>query len=276
MEILPKYNGLIRQDATVLLRPKTALKDMLLEVDPGEGRPVPDGGRLPVANTSPDIDPDEIFASLDGDTRSYLKILISSAGQGLEGRGEDLRQTLLRLEPLHRDLARLNGAVAGRRASLKKLIRDYGEIVQELDGKDAELVARARLQRGVLRAGRRGVQRVGHREQAAGGAAPTATTLSKVETLGDRLGPALNALRPPFRRLDETNAKVRPFVREAAPIIRNQIRPFTRRAKPYVADLGLAARYLAGAARPHHLALRAQPLLQHRRVQPRRGRGAVG
>jgi phospholipid/cholesterol/gamma-HCH transport system substrate-binding protein len=243
MEILPEYNGLIRQDATVLLRPKTALKDMLLEVDPGEGKPVPDGGRLPVANTSPDIDPDEIFASLDTDTRSYLKVLISSGGQGLDGHGEDLRQTLLRLEPLHRDLARLNGAVAGRRASLKKLIRDYGEIVQELDGKDAELVRLVRGSNEVFSALAAEESNVSATvNKLPGTLRQSASTLAKVDTLGDRLGPALNALRPAFRRLDETNAKVRPFVTEAAPILRDQIRPFTRRAKPYTASLGRAAR----------------------------------
>jgi len=243
MEILPAYNGLIRQDATVLLRPKTALKDMLLEVDPGEGRPVPDGGRLQVANTSPDIDPDEIFASLDVDARSYLKMLISSGGQGLEGHGEDLRQTLLRLEPLHRDLARLNGAVADRRASLKRLIRDYGELVQELDGKDTELVRLVRGSNQVFSALAAEESNVSATVNKLPGALrQSASTLAKVDTLGDRLGPALNALRPPFRRLDETNAAVRPFVTEAAPIVRDQIRPFTRRAKPYVATLGGAAR----------------------------------
>jgi len=243
MEIMPEYNGLIRKDATVLLRPKTALKDMLLEVDPGEGRPVPDGGRLPVANTSPDIDPDEVFASLDTDTRSYLKLLISSGGQGLEGRGEDLRKTLLRLEPLHRDLARLNGAVADRRVSLKKLVRDYGEIVQELDGKDKELVRLVRGSNQVFSALAAEESNVSATVNKLPGALrQTESTLSKVDTFGDRLGPALNALRPAFRRLDETNAAVRPFVTEAAPIVRDQIRPFTRRAKPYTASLGRAAR----------------------------------
>ena len=45
LEIEPEYEGLIRSDATALLRPKTALKDMFVEVDPGRGKPVPDGGR---------------------------------------------------------------------------------------------------------------------------------------------------------------------------------------------------------------------------------------
>jgi phospholipid/cholesterol/gamma-HCH transport system substrate-binding protein len=40
---------------------------------------------------------------------------------------------------------------------------------------------------------------------------------------------------------------VLPFVREAEPIVREQIRPFVREARPYVADLEPAARDLAQA-----------------------------
>ena len=62
------------------------------------------------------MDPDEIFAALDADTRPYLKLLVSGAGKGLRGRGEDLQATLRRLEPLHRDLARVTSATARRAA----------------------------------------------------------------------------------------------------------------------------------------------------------------
>ena len=37
VEIEPKYKGMIREDATALLRPRTALKDMFVEVAPGDG-----------------------------------------------------------------------------------------------------------------------------------------------------------------------------------------------------------------------------------------------
>ena len=43
----------------------------------------------------------------------------------------------------------------------------------------------------------------------------TAATLGKVDTLAQRLGPALEALRPPFRQLDDANQAVLPFVKEA-------------------------------------------------------------
>ena len=81
------------------------------------GQAAPDGGRIKVSNTLPDVDPDEFLAALDADTREYLKLLISGAGKGLEGRGTDLREVLKRLGPLHRDLARVSRAVAERRTT---------------------------------------------------------------------------------------------------------------------------------------------------------------
>jgi len=97
VEIEPEYEDLIREDASALLRPKTVLKDMFLEVSPGTGRVLGEGGRISVANTLPDVDPDEIYAALDSDTRPYLKLLVSGAGKGLSGRGTDLREVFRRL-----------------------------------------------------------------------------------------------------------------------------------------------------------------------------------
>ena len=91
-----------------------------------------EGGRIPVANTLPDVDPDEIYAALDADTRPYLKLLVSGAGKGLRGRGDDLREVFRRFEPLHRDLARVTRATARRRVALKRLIHRYGLLMDEL------------------------------------------------------------------------------------------------------------------------------------------------
>ena len=38
LQLEPKFKGLLRQDATALLRSKTGLKDMFVEVDPGQGK----------------------------------------------------------------------------------------------------------------------------------------------------------------------------------------------------------------------------------------------
>ena len=74
MNIYKQYAPIYR-NATVLLRPRTPLKDMYLELDPGNrsaGR-VPNGGILSAANTQPDVDLSEILSSLDSDTRNYLR-----------------------------------------------------------------------------------------------------------------------------------------------------------------------------------------------------------
>jgi phospholipid/cholesterol/gamma-HCH transport system substrate-binding protein len=75
MELEKKYDDLIREDATALLRPKTGLKDMFIEVDPGEGQALKEEERIPVENTAPDVDPDEFLSALDSDPRDYLKLM---------------------------------------------------------------------------------------------------------------------------------------------------------------------------------------------------------
>ena len=173
LQLEPKYRGMLREDASALLRAKTGTKDMFLEVDPGEGKPLPDGGRIQVSNTLPDIDPDEFLAALDSDTRDYLKLLISGAGKGLDGRGTDLREVLKRLGPLHKDLARVSRAVADRRHNMRRLINRYGLLMAELGKSDKDITRLVRtLQRHARRVRRRGPEHLGARVEAAGHAEP--------------------------------------------------------------------------------------------------------
>ena len=81
LDIERRYEDMVREDATALLRPRTALKDMFIEIDPGRGRVLPGDGRIGVEGTAPDIDPDEILAALDADTRPYLKLLVAGAAR---------------------------------------------------------------------------------------------------------------------------------------------------------------------------------------------------
>jgi phospholipid/cholesterol/gamma-HCH transport system substrate-binding protein len=102
LQLEAKYKSYVKRDATALLRTKTGLKDMFIEVDPGTGKTMPEKGTIRSASTAPDIDPDEILGALDTDTRSYLQLLVSGAGKGLKGRGNDLQETYARLGPTWR------------------------------------------------------------------------------------------------------------------------------------------------------------------------------
>src|SRR5918999_4776046 len=249
VEIDQEFEGVIREDATALLRPRTGLKDMLIEVDPGQGDVLAEGERISVGNTLPDVNPDEVLSTLDADTRPYLRLLVSGAGRGLRGRGDDLAETLKRLEPLHRDLARVAGAAARRRVALKRLINRYGLLMQELGRHPAELRRLVSASQSVFDALAREESNISETvARLPGTLRQTESTLARVDTLADVMGPSLTSLREPFRTLDVTNAAVRPFLRETTPIVRDQIRPFARAGRPYVEDLEPAARDLAKAS----------------------------
>jgi phospholipid/cholesterol/gamma-HCH transport system substrate-binding protein len=249
VEVDAEYEDLIREDATALLRPKTPIKDMVLDIDPGNGDVLPDGGRISSADTLPDIDPDEIFAALDADTRPYLQLLIAGAGKGLRGRGDDLRETLRRLEPLHRDLARVTRATASRRRALKRLVHNYSLLVGELGRRPADLrrlVSSSRAVFDALAAEDGNISIAAARLP--GALRRSADTLVEVQGFAEELQPTLESLREPIRKLPATNAALRPFLSETTPVLRDEIRPFVRAARPFTSDLSAAASDLSRAA----------------------------
>jgi phospholipid/cholesterol/gamma-HCH transport system substrate-binding protein len=248
LEMKPEYKNLIRRDASALLRPKTALKDMFVEVDPGRGKPVPDGGRITVANSLPDINPDEIYSALDADTRPYLKLLVAGAGKGLDQRGDDLREVFRRLEPIHRDLARVTRATAHRRGALKELIHDYGLLMTEVGSHPQEIRRLVTASRSVFDAlANEDTQISDSVARLPGSLRASERALANVREFAPVLRSSLESLRPPIRKLDETNAAVIPFLRQTEPVIRTEIRPFVRTARPWTNDLRLAARDTAKA-----------------------------
>jgi phospholipid/cholesterol/gamma-HCH transport system substrate-binding protein len=248
LEIEPKYRNLIRHGATALLRSKTGVKDMFLEVDPGDGQPMRENETIPVDNTAPDINPDEFLSALDSDTRDYLRLLISGAGKGLKGRGSDLQETFARFGPLHRDLARVSKAVARRRHNLRRLVHNYGVLVRELGSKDELLTRLVRSSNATL--GAFADENVSISQAVArlpGTLRQTQRTLTKLDPFARELGPTFESLRPAVRQIDTANRASLPLFREGEPILRRQVRPFTRIATPYFHELGNGARGLAKA-----------------------------
>lgn len=235
-----EYEGLIREDASALVRPRTGLEDMFLDVDPGteDAPPAEAGHVIPISNTASDVDSEEILNALDGDARDYLRLLINGAGSGLRGRGDDLRRVLRRLKPLHRDLARVNGAFARQRRSLRRLVHNYGELMTALGDDDRELTSLVRASNAVFEATASQSTDISTTVARLPGALRTTErALAKVEPFANQLGPTLDDLRPSFDELREANPALIDLARTGTPIVRRRIRPFTRRARPYVRDL---------------------------------------
>jgi phospholipid/cholesterol/gamma-HCH transport system substrate-binding protein len=247
MQIDNKYSELIHPDATLLLRPRTGLQDMTLEMNPGTGgREVQEGWTVPLANTQPNVQPDQIFATLDGDTRSYLQLLLQAASRGLDGNGRQLAAGLKRFEPLARDLAKIGGALAVRRQNIKRSITNFGLLSQELGHRDTQLAGFVRSSNDVLASFAR--QEASLRDWLKELPATLRTTRSALRS-GDRfaleLGPASRALIPAAQALGPALRETRPLFRKTVDPIRDDIRPFARVLQKPVKHLKQASNPLA-------------------------------
>ncbi len=245
----------IYKNATILLRPKTGLKDMFLELDPGtnydpnsNNDEFQNGAEIPVANTAPDTNVDQILSALDGDTRAYLRLLLTQGGQGLNGRGKDLGKLFGSLGPINRGLARVNTEVAKRKANLATLIHNmnilWGRVGQDGQGIE-QLVSASNQALGAIASQSPDVQR------SVGLLGPTLRTtrvaLAKTDQLATILGPAVNSLRPFARKLKPVNDSLASLAKNTYAPVKQEIRPFVVNARQPVRDIRPAAKNLVHA-----------------------------
>jgi phospholipid/cholesterol/gamma-HCH transport system substrate-binding protein len=251
MKIRPRY-ARIYKDATILLRPKTGLKDMVAELTPGTrkaGR-LEEGGVIPISQTLPDVNLDEILAALDADTRDYLQLLLNDGAEGLgsERKGRELARAIRRIEPTAEYARAINEGLAERRGNLARVVHNFSLLTDELGRRDTQLASFVQNSNAVfdtLASQDASLRQI--LQKLPGTLNTTQTTLGKVTTLADELGPTLESLRPAARALGPSLRRTRPFLRSSTPIIRDEIRPFTRAALPTVRELRPAMRDLAAA-----------------------------
>ena len=261
MQIQDKYKPIYR-DANVLMRPKTGLKDMYLALDPGtkQAGALPEGGRVKVQNTLPDVNADEVLAQLDTDTRAYLEILLSAGGTAFDDHAtgadarfqqtaeQDLREVLKRFEPTAKYGSQIGGQLISRRHNIKRVIHNFQLLSTALAKRDDQLA-------GFVDSANKNFEAFASEESSLraalrefpGALSQTTTTLTKTDKLAGQLGPALSRLRPFARNLAPALRQTRPFLRDTTPIIKTQIRPFARDVQPTVRDLRTAATKLAPA-----------------------------
>lgn len=245
-------DGLIKTDATALLRPRTPLKDMYLQVFPGKrgtGENIEAGFQMPLQNTMTDVNLDEIVAALDGRTRDYLTLLLNGTGEGLKFRGGDLAEVFRRFEPTARDLGRVNRAVATERGSLRRLVSSLASLNGKLGERPEDLSGLVTAANGTFGAFASEDANLKATVAELPATLQRATrTLQDVRPFAEQLGPTTTALTPAVRALDRANKRLRPAARTLTPIVQQQVRPFTRAARPLVRDLAPAATDLAATA----------------------------
>lgn len=257
MNIYKRYAPIYR-DATVLLRPRTPLKDMYLSLDPGtrSAGAIPNGGTLPASNTQPDVDVSQILASLDADTRNYLLLLLSGGSLAFHDHGAggeapspaavaDLRGTLKRFEPLDRDTLNFTSLLAQRRRDIERAIHNLNLVTGSLGGVEsqlASLISASDTNFAAIAANDRQLESA--LSLFPGTLRQTTQTLGQVRSYATASSSALQGLIPFARNLGPALKAVRPLFRDTTPVIANQLGPFSVAVAPLARTLAPAAAQL--------------------------------
>jgi len=243
MDIEPKYLKLIHPNASLLLRPKTNLNDMTVEISPGSGKQhVEDGYRFPLARTEPSVQFEAFLSTLDSDTQQYLQLLVAGGAQGIGGRGRQLSGAFRRLQPFAHTVADLNRAVADRRLALARVIHDFGLLTTELGRHDSQLERFVTSSKDAL--GNFANQQQAIQESLVEFPS-TLTALRSALASSDRFStasrPALLGLIPQAQASVPAFKANEQFFKQTTAPIRDQIRPFTRQVRPTLTHLNEGA-----------------------------------
>lgn len=235
MDVEPRQARHIYRNATLLMRPKTQLKDMTIQIDqgsPSAGR-VHEGETFDLAQTAPDMNFDQLLASLDKETRIALQQLLAGAGIALKGNGTALSGVFRRFYPTTLDIERITHELKDYQLNIRRSIHNFQLLMSELGGKDrqvAEVVESADRSLGVFAAEEKAVRRTlaelpGALEKTKAGlgklgeaAAVVGPTLTKLHRFATSLAPALKASKRLFEK--------------TAPILKNEVEQFVHQVAP--------------------------------------------
>ena len=249
MNVTPKY-ALIYHNATLLLRPKTQLQDITIEVNPGD----PSSGRLhsgetiPLAQTAPDIDFDEFLAGFDTETRAYLQLLLAGAGEGFKDNGKAFSATLKRFDPLARDAQLIAQELEVRHADVARGIHNFKVLMEAFGDKDTQLADLIQSSNTVFKTFAEEDQNVQSTLRLLPGAlSKTEQGLGKIATAFDVVGPTLKELHPFAAAVAPAEEASRASFKATTPVFKNDIRPFAREVLPTINALAPSLQGLAAS-----------------------------
>jgi phospholipid/cholesterol/gamma-HCH transport system substrate-binding protein len=240
MTIDPHKIKRIYRNASADLVPNTPLKDMQINIHPGDASAgvLPHGGTIPLGQTTTPIDADDLLSALDTDTRSWFTSLITDLNEGTSGRGTDIRALLNNLGPTMAQLRQIGDLLAARRHELALVVHNLGVLTKATTQKDAQLQT-------AIQAGNATIQALASQDVALrdaivrlpGTLAQTRTTLRDTIPLANALGPTATALIPTARRLPGTLRGAQTLFEGAALLPLAEIPPFVRAVLPLATQL---------------------------------------
>jgi phospholipid/cholesterol/gamma-HCH transport system substrate-binding protein len=255
----PKLDA-VYQDAHVMLRPRTGLQDMTIELDPGSpSRPkIKDGGTIPQTQSTSQVQLDEAVAALDSDTRGYFQQLLQASATGFKGNAKTFQRILRSAAPTARQTHRVLEVLTERRRALSNTVSRLGSLSKALGEHDqavGDTLDRAAVTLRTI-AGRDRELRASLQELPST-LDLTRQAVAKTGDLGEEIVPTSRALRPAIKDLNAALPDAEPLLRELptdlAPVRRlavqgrqpvREIRRTVQQLEPQLADTNTSAQVL--------------------------------
>ncbi|MEU4377238.1 MlaD family protein [Pseudonocardia alni] len=243
----------VYDNARLVLRPKSPLNEMFVNISPGgpPGREITGGEVLPSSNTERPVQIEEVLGHLDGNTREALGSLLSEADVALASAPAELPRGLTAADGVLQKLQPVVSELNARRDTLAKLTSALSTVSTSVGADDTRLAGLADSLQKTLRSV--GAQQ-DNLDQALGQLPGVSTSLreatGEVQGLSDQLDPtldnvrsasdvlpgALDRLNGSVEQLDTTLDSARPFLASARPVV-GDLRPFVEDANVALNDL---------------------------------------
>ena len=225
VEISKPGFGDFRRDASCEVRPQSLIGEYYVDCQPGKAdERLPDGGIVPVEQTSSTIPTDIVNDIMRRPYRERFRLIVTELGTGLAGRPDDLQEVLRRAHPGLRETSKVLRILGDQNTVIKNFISDSDTVVSELEKNKRDVVRWVRE---------------------AGDAAEISSTRRSELRAGFRRFPEfLDELRPTMARLGELADEQTPLMADlqrAAPDLDTfftRIGPFSEASRPAVRSLG--------------------------------------
>jgi phospholipid/cholesterol/gamma-HCH transport system substrate-binding protein len=245
----------LRSDATVVLRPKSPLNDMYVEIDPGTpGEPaLADGDTLPVSQSVSPVQVDDVLAHLDENAQAALATLLSESDIALARAPQAVPPGLEAARELLTELAPVVTQLEKRRDNLARLVSSVADVSAAAGTNDVRLQRLAASLSSTLEtvSGRRS-SLDGTLAQLPALSTELHATSSSVTELVTQLDPTLKNVHRASDALPGALARFRESVDELDSFV-GRAEPVVDLAGPVVSDLRATTPYLrrvAGDLRP--------------------------
>jgi virulence factor Mce-like protein len=136
-----ELEGRVRQDAIVRIRPASLFELKYVSLLPGEGKPLPEGGTIPIEQSRVNINLADAFSVFDEPTRRNIQALLAGAGEGLAARGADVNVALSLLPALLREVRPVLADLADPATRLGETVHALAAVSSELASVAPELAS---------------------------------------------------------------------------------------------------------------------------------------